>query len=816
MERQALLNRRQAALESGRRQRRDAPDQAESREDIGSDTNFADIMALVDTMQLTNITADYSQGLHEYVRSRRWVSRRQADSPSAPARGYPDVYLPPTEPYGNLGVTNPPDDLIRSQASSNVLFEKIGQTAPSVGFAHLKLDIDNVDIIGYIDQYQNAIRSVARVYDVCSVRAMFSNNSATDSFTCAPHKLALAERSLHVALADHFHSYVAFRAEAQSLRDSFRPLSVLYEDFLNDVGPNSKFMDDLKLALTKETALDREERAFLSILFAGGISAAISHILWSFFTPAESSNAAHLAVVAQHTVANGESLETTFSILDELANSIAALTQAVTRRDRFVDTLANLNYARQAIMRRLYNTRAILDAAANGRLSSAAFTAFDLRRAAADIHDKATPLQMAPLSQSYVELLQSDCSLFRDEAGFSVVCHLPLLRLTDDGVHDKMDIFRLANLPIPLSPELDLRIAPQNKQLLAISSVTGEWRTMSSADLYSCKKQGTFFVCPLSGVLRSSLSDGDSHSLSDDECLYHLYSGQFRGAAATCDAAVDQKARGVVQTGPFSFAAFSPPSDPVLGEARCALDPSFRRTMLVDGVTSFQMPPSCRMSLGSYALYSSDQSFVRESSGTSFAYPYPADVLGGDVSESDLDDISSSIEVAKSLAGSTRVDAWKKQRQTQQIITATGNSTFYNTCLIIANHVILLLVTIINFILFRRYHNRLRSLEGLAPVALTPRRFPGSPPPRPRRGDSAPPPQVQVPLLAIGDDPSPLDPRGGLRPVAPAAVYPLLPPASPPKSRSAIQIRDGQVSPNISRSSSSPPPYLPSMSVGPK
>ena len=808
MARHVELSRRRAALDKFRREKRSAPEPAEGRDPRADDADFDNFMAWLDSSSGANLSAADVANMENFKRSRRWV-RSAADSPTA-SRPFVDVFYTPKNPYDSLGITDPPDDLIISQSASNVLFEKIGQTSPAVGFAHLKLDVDTIDLIEYIDQYQSAIRSVARIHDVCAVRGMFSNNSATDSFTCSPHKMQLAERSLHVALSDHFHSYVAFRAEAQALRDSFRPMATLYEDFLAEAGPNSKWMSDLKIALTREKELNpKVPRAagLLTVLFASGISAAISHILWSFFTPGESANAAHVAVVAEHTVANGESLETTFSILAELASSLQALTEAVARRDRFVDLLANLNFARQAITRRISNTRAILDSAANGRLSSAAFTAFDLRKVSAQIHDRAAPLKMAPLSQSYVELLQSDCSLYRDEYGFSVVCHLPLLRLTDGGVHDKMDIYRLANLPIPLSHTLDLRIAPENKRLLALSPVTGEWRTMSASDLYDCKKQGTFFVCPLAGVLRAPLADSDTKLLSEDECIYHLFSGQFIGAAAACDAAVNQKAMGAVQTGPFSFAAFSPPEEPVLGEARCPLDPSFRRTILVDGVTSFEMPPSCKMTLGSYSLYSSDQTFVRESSGTSFEYPYPADVLGGEVSESDLKDISSSIEVAETLAGSTRVENWRKQRQTSQILKATGNSAWYNSLLIMGNHIILCLFAVFVFIILRRFHNRLRFLEGAtaAPIPLT-ARLPCSPPPRPRRGDTARPPAAHIPLLAEDS-----------APIAPPPLYPTVPPSSPARTRSAIAIRAGEIASDIPRSASSPPPtYLSSMSVGQK
>ena len=731
----------------------------------------------------TNYTTD--------ARAKRWV--RDADSPR-PANPYADVFHSSSDPLGSLGVSPPPIDLIKDPLNANVLFERIGRTAPSVGYAHLKLDLDTLELVRGVDHYQAAIRAASRLFEVCSVRQMFANNSAAGSFTCTPHVLDPSQRTLHVALADHFHSYVALRASVQSLRDVFRPMSTLYEDFLKGKGPTSHWMEDLRLALQRLSP-----RAILTTLFAGAFGAAITQLLWSFFTPSESANAAHIAVVAEHTVATGESLEGTFSIINEVVVATDALTDAMRRRDRFVEILSRLNFARQALERRVTSMRAILDSASSGRLSSSAFQYFDLRKVAAKIKERATVLRMSPLSKSYAELLQSDCSLFKDVKGFSVTCHLPLLRMAESGEIDQLEIFRLADLPISLSPTLQLRVAPRSNRLLAVSPMTGEWRTMSSADLYHCTKLGTFFLCPLSGVLRRPLPNDKSQDVSDDACLYHLYHGNFLGASASCDAAVDQKRLGVTQTGPFSFAAYALPNHPVLGEAKCPNDPSFRRTMLIANLTTFQMPPACHMTLGTYKLYSADQSFIREASGTQFTYPFPRDILAGNMSHNDLEVIQTSIDAAKSLSGTTRLEHWKNTRKTAHLISTSANTGFYNTCLAIGAYLIILFATAFQVVTFCRFHRRITVLESTAPIVLTP---------RPRRGDVARRHSVLAPsvLAPSGPPPGPISPSSGF--------YPLLPSDPPsPSPPVAVSIRNGEVTSNLPRSQSSPPPY---MSVGSK
>ena len=212
-----------------------------------------------------------------------------------------------------------------------MLFQNAGQTAPAVGFAHIKLYLSTAELVCYIDMYQNAVRSAAREFKICSVRAMFMNNSAAGEFHCERHNLDSAKLTAHMSLAEHFHSYVSYRAHIQALRDAFRPFRILNEDYINDKGPKSRWMEDLKLSFCQlvSSSLKIVERAALMILAASIAGSALVNFLWSYFSPSESMNTSHIATVAAQTVAHGESLLDTFSILTETTVAIDALNDAV-------------------------------------------------------------------------------------------------------------------------------------------------------------------------------------------------------------------------------------------------------------------------------------------------------------------------------------------------------------------------------------------------------------------------------------------------------------------------------------------------------
>ena len=75
----------------------------------------------------------------EYVRARRWIRETM---------GRKDFdYLTKQGLLGEIGQGLPPEDLVKHTTSQNVLFQHTGQTAPAVGFSHIKLDLSTVDLV---------------------------------------------------------------------------------------------------------------------------------------------------------------------------------------------------------------------------------------------------------------------------------------------------------------------------------------------------------------------------------------------------------------------------------------------------------------------------------------------------------------------------------------------------------------------------------------------------------------------------------------------------------------------------------------------
>merc|ERR1712020_139480 len=149
--------------------------------------------------------------------------------------------------------------------------------------------------------------------------------------------------------------------------------------------------------------------------------------------------------------------------------AVDALNDAVARNARLEEFLTRLNFARDAIDRRIGMIQSVLDSAASGKLSSVAFSLFDLRATANEIRNRARAMHMNPIAGSFIELLQTDVSLFTEPYGFSVVLHVPLIKINDDGEMQMLDIYQLADLPISLSLSFSLLLSPSLSFSLLLS-----------------------------------------------------------------------------------------------------------------------------------------------------------------------------------------------------------------------------------------------------------------------------------------------------------------------------------------------------------
>lgn len=90
-------------------------------------------------------------------------------------------------------------------------------------------------------------------------------------------------------------------------------------------------------------------------------------------------NCSHLAMVVEHSLTVGENLQTAYSTITELGMAVDALASVLERPNSFDTMISHLNLLRQAVSGRLH---ALLDSAAAGKMSSAAFLFFNMRKAA--------------------------------------------------------------------------------------------------------------------------------------------------------------------------------------------------------------------------------------------------------------------------------------------------------------------------------------------------------------------------------------------------------------------------------------------------
>ena len=96
------------------------------------------------------------------------------------------------------------------------------------------------------------------------------------------------------------------------------------------------------------------------------------------------------------------------------------------------------------------------------------------------------------------------------------------------------------------------------------------------------------------------------------------------------------------------------------------------------------------MELGTFYLHSVDRSFIRKGTGTSFSYPFPSDLIGGNITQPELEAVKSSLTVARTLAKETRLEACKRARQMRSIMADVG----------LESHLALLLSGCLNAVVF--------------------------------------------------------------------------------------------------------------------
>ena len=413
---------------------------------------------------------------------------------------------------------------------------------------------------------------------------------------------------------------------------------------------------------------------------------------------------------------------------------------------------------------------------------------FDLRKASDEIYQRARELNMIPLARSFGQLLQAPVSLFQTGTGFEIIMHIPLVPLTPQGDMDQMTIFRFTDLPIALTKNLQVRVAPGRPKFLVVSPSTRHWKTMSYEELSECTKQGTYFVCPLNGVMRRPLPDKRGSKLSDADCLYHLFSGQFRGAASACNAEVSLIDLHLMQVGPFDFTGVSSNGNPVLGEMKCPNSVDFSGSIMIQNLTSFSLPPSCRIVFPNHVAYASDRSFIRSAAGVEFRHPYPPSVIAGNMTKSDVARLTRSVGVIGELLDNSRTSQWQSRRRAALITKMAVGRDNIQAAAIGVTALMLITITALGIVCMCRLNRRLRLVEGRSIKLFKVRRDEEERSCNYRRGG-----EQSVPLMSMDN----------------ASAPTLSPPPLPIDTRTTV-LRDGKISEHGTPAATSPlPPAYP-------
>ncbi len=93
------------------------------------------------------------------------------------------------------------------------------------------------------------------------------------------------------------------------------------------------------------------------------------------------------------------------------------------------------------------------------------------------------------------------------------------------------------NLPIPISKDARVSFNTGDFEYIAIDNQKMLYKVMSEADLLSCHKKGTIFICDYASVLKKAPDHDDEDQFTSENaaiCMYSLFSRRFQLAFKTC------------------------------------------------------------------------------------------------------------------------------------------------------------------------------------------------------------------------------------------------------------------------------------------
>lgn len=270
---------------------------------------------------------------------------------------------------------------------------------------------------------------------------------------------------------------------------------------------------------------------------------------------------------------------------------------------------------------RLTMMETTFDAAVQGRVSHAALRELDLVKTTKLVTKQAKIHDMVPLAQHASDWLAFDVSWSATLRGFDLIIHVPLV--ADSGT---LPLYRFDSMPIPLGDNVHLVIHSSEKRFIAIDTHRRHFRVLSTADLQDCRKVGVIYMCDRGNVLRKAPSRFDVHaqdSKTDEEmCLYSLITQQYDVALKVCETELGRPGNSVVMIGASRFITYS--AGPIQAQLHCTNQrQAGLKAFSLHGLQTVDLPVNCYATTETHIFQASDEIFSRDAHEWNIVYEWP-------------------------------------------------------------------------------------------------------------------------------------------------------------------------------------------------
>ena len=241
---------------------------------------------------------------------------------------------------------------------------------------------------------------------------------------------------------------------------------------------------------------------------------------------------------------------------------------------------------------RLRQTTHVLQAAQMDRLSIDYLSPTLVARLLTAMKEKASDWDYELLINHPSDLYQLETSLLYDGVNAHLLVHVPMAPRKS-----LLRLFRLHPFPLPVFED-NFMVPKVNHDVLAISNTENRQHLqLSSADLQSCRKLGTHYLCDQFGV---------QHKGFDNSCLGALYGQNFEDARKMCEFTIEPATERIYSLRQNQYMVYL--TTPMTVPLTCR-DPHTKETYsmekhLARGAQQFQLHPGCRAIFREHVVYS--------------------------------------------------------------------------------------------------------------------------------------------------------------------------------------------------------------------